>query len=306
MASLATGPAGIARWEGEIGDTVSDAGLAEMRAHPRFDEALRHSVRRALALTEEDPVYHTNNRDSGRMTLAMVALYLDATGGLTHRRLRELSGDLGMLSAGRATAILFQLRMIGYVTPQGMRADGSATRYLPTEKMQSAFRQRLRIEVEALAKLEPEAEEVLARFDEGETLRIFISHFGSLFGRGVPREDLAPLNALAARNSGMLILFNLLEAADTGGEFPAAGAARVSVSALSRRFGVSRAHVARVLREAERDGFLLRDATEDGVTLQPLLAERFRIYFAIIYVIWAVVVHRTNQTLRHEAARAAQ
>jgi DNA-binding MarR family transcriptional regulator len=306
MASALTGPAGISRWEGEIGDTISEDWIAEVRARPRFQEAMRHSVERALAMTEENPVYHTNVRDAGRMTLAMIALYLDATGGLTHRRLREMSGDLGMLSAGRATAILFQLRMIGYVTPQAVRADGAATLYVPTAKMRDAFRARVRIEIEAMAKLEPEAEELLARFDEDETFRVFVAHFGSLFGRGEPREDLAALNAIAARNSGMLVLFNILHNADTGGVFPPSGRAPISVSALSRRFGVSRAHVARLLREIEQDGFITRDMDEDSVTLLPILAERFSVYFACIYIIWAVVAHRTIQTLRHDTARAAQ
>ena len=78
------------------------------------------------------------------------------------------------------------------------------------------------------------------------------------------------------------------------------------MSALARRFGVGRAHVMRIQREAERNGFIARSPDEEGVSVHPLLAETFSIYFAAIYIIFAVVTHRTIATLGHSAARAAQ
>ena len=300
------GPAGLARWEREIGDTVSEEAIAEIWAHPRFQDAMRLSVETALALTESNPVYHTNFRDLGRLTLAVIALYLDATGGLTHRRMRELSGDVGMLSAGRATAILFQLRMIGYIVPTATRADGSATRYAPTQKMKEAFRARIRTELASIALLEPEMETLLARFDDDEVFRVYIAHLGSTFGRGIPREDMAGFNALSARNSALLILYNLLHAADTGGEFPPHGHAPISVAALARRFGVSRAHVLRILREAEQNGFVSHGKGEEGVTIHPLLCEKFRLTYAVTYIVFGALGHRTLVTLSQPTARAAQ
>ena len=300
---------GLGLWDIQLGDTIRDEAIADFLARPRLEEAMRNSVGKALEFCDTDPLAHANFRDVGRLILATIALYLDATGGLTHRRLREIATEAGTLSAGRATAILLHLRMIGYVTAKATRADGSARLYVPTEKMKAVFRRRIRIEVESLAMLEPEIAPLLATFDEDETFQILISHFGALIGR-VPehRHEIAlkRYDAITTKNSGTIMLFGLFQAADKGSDFPPAGLAPVNVSAMARRFGVSRAHVLRVLREAEEAGFLSRMPGGDGVVLTPYLAEAFRLYYAIAHIIIGAVAYRTLATLKEAQSKAAQ
>ncbi len=305
-------PSRLARWDIEIGDgergVLADA-VADFLAQPRLSDAIRHTVECALEVCDNDTDAHANFRDVGRMLLGTIALYLDATGGLTHTRLREISGVAGTLSAGRATAILLHLRMIGYVTAQSKRADGSARLYVPTKRMKDIFRRRLRIEFESLAMIEPETEELLTRLDEDEAFRLLIANFGVLIGRGGnrPEIELKHYDAITAKSSGTIIMFNLFHAADQGLQFPSPGIARVQISQMARRFRVSRAHVLRVLREAEEAGFITRRVDGEGVVIHPLLCDTFRLYYAIVHIILGAVAHRTLTTLRNQdLPRAAQ
>ena len=70
------------------------------------------------------------------------------------KRLRELSGKSGIVSAGTATAVLLRLQMIGYVT-RAEASNGHSRPYKPTAAMEAAFRDRMRIEFEA-RKMSPE------------------------------------------------------------------------------------------------------------------------------------------------------
>lgn len=303
---------GLDRWETELRiasvTTVSAEGIADFLAHPRLRDAIRHTISGALAVCDADPDAHANFRDVGRFVLGLIALYLDATGGLTHRRLREISGEAGTLSGGRATAILLHLRMIGYVTAESTRADGSARLYVPTKRMKDVYRRRFRIELESLAMIEPEVEDLLARLEEDDVFRIVMAQLGALIGQGQQRQEIAlkRYDAITAKSSGTIIMFNLLAAADQAMDFPVPGFARVSVSALSRRFRVSRAHVLRVLREAEEAGFLSRREDGEGVIIHQLLCDTFRLYYAIVHIIMAGVAYRTLETLRGQNSRAAQ
>ena len=305
------GPAGLARWESELanlerGKAIADEAIARMRAHRCFGDAVRHTVVKGLAAGAADKMMAANFRDMGRMVLGMIALYLDATGGLTHTRLRALSGESGAMSAGRATAILLRLRVIGYVSAAEERSDGSARLYVPTEKMKAAFRNRIRIELESIALMEPEMTALLARFEQEEALRLFVGSAGKVLVSMPqrPGHGLDAFNALTGRNAGMQVVFALFEATDTGGEFPASGPARLSVAGLARRFGASRTNILRILRQAERDGYVVRGTHDDVVTVLPNLRDAFALHYAIVHITLAGVAQRTLAALTATSTRA--
>src|SRR5690242_7761717 len=114
----------LERWEREVGETSDDL-IAAVRSHPRFGEALHHSVTKAIDHITIDPQLHGTFRDLGHVMLASLALFMDATGGLTHRRLRDLSANSGALSSGRAAALLLRLQFIGYVKGAPDHKNGS-------------------------------------------------------------------------------------------------------------------------------------------------------------------------------------
>lgn len=267
-----------------------EARLRAVRAHPRLDEAMRFSVRSALDYFHENRLLHRNIKDVGRLILGTVALYLDATGGLTHRRLRTLSGQTGVISAGTATAVLFRMRAIGYVTRDEEGVSGVARRYRPTAEMTEAFRERMQIELDAAAILFPEVIPVRDRFSEAPMSRAVFAVLGaeSIKAASQPRSDLDPLNRLATRSAGVLILYDLLHTADqnagAGSGFAAPVELEVSVSALARKYEVSRSHVLSLLRDMEAADFIRRVGRDGRWTLRPALRPMLTSFFGVIYL----------------------
>lgn len=242
-----------------------------MRANSRLEAAMRHSVTRSTAYYDAAPVMHRNLKDVSRFLLGVVALYLDATGGLTHRRLRELSGQTGIISTGAATALLLRLRLIGYVAPAETLPNGAIRLYRPTAAMITAFRERLRIELEAAVMLDPRIAPVIERLDEPEVFPHLMAAMGadSINAARHPRPDAISIDRLSMRSAGMLIMFQLIREADRGEAFPPTGETHVSVSNLARRYEVSRSHVLTVLRDAEEMGLIAR-LGEGRWRLEPL------------------------------------
>lgn len=263
----------------------AESRIQAMRDDPRIEAAMRHSVTRSVAYYDAAPVMHRNLKDVSRLILGVVALYLDATGGLTHRRLRELSGQTGLISTGAATALLLRLRLIGYVAPAETLPSGAIRLYRPTPAMVTAFRERVRIELEACVLIDPRITPVVDHLDEPEVFPHLMAALGadSINAARNPRADAISIDRLAMRSAGMLIMFHLMQAADQDGAFPPTGEAQVSVSSLARRYEVSRSHVLSILRDAEDMGLIVR-LGEGRWRLEPALAEVFKTFFAVLYL----------------------
>lgn len=279
---------GLAYWDHKKEDGVSEEKIAALCARPGYADASRALIQQAQALAKKNTVFHANFRDIGRMVLGTLALYLHATGGLTHRRLCELSREGGKMSAGRASAVLLRLRMIGYVKPSDQRSDGSARLYVPTEKMIAAYAARTALELEVLAKIEPELAPFMAFWERDRNAALFALYrqFGErlLYATANAREDLRPFENFITRDAGMLMFYAMLAAADRGGDFPQAGTFNISLAEMSRRFGVSRTHAMRFFRDAEKAGFLARDARGDLTRVTPELCRSFSAYSATVQI----------------------
>lgn len=272
---------GLSRWDLAPGADITNEAIAEILDHPRFGDALRHAASRSLALMDAHPAHHRAFDDIGNFVLGMLALYLDATSGLTHRKLRELCGEAGVLSTGRATAILLRLRMIGYVRPQDDK-QSRVRRYVPTDTMLAMFKARLRIEFEAIEKFEPEVGKLLAHFDEPEVFWMVCAGCGAFMYEAArsPRHEYDVLTAVGGRRSGMVMIFHLFLALDDGGTFPRPGELNVNVAALAARLGTSRAHVLSLLRDFERAGYFTRGHPDK---IEPALANVFARYYAMAF-----------------------
>jgi hypothetical protein len=287
----------LERWERDVTIGLSSSLIDDVRAHPRFSEALHASVTKALDHVATDPVLHSTFRDIGQVVLASLALYLDATGGLTHRRLRDLSEGSGALSSGRATAMLWHLQLIGYVTAQTEHTRGKTRAYIPTERMKAAYRARLMIDLESIALLAPEAGAVTENFDD-DMFRVYMAEMGAYMRTLGPRThpDLKDFDALANRNAGVLLIYVLAQAVHRDGSFPQPGHTQISASAIGRRLRVSRMHVLRLLREAEQAGFIVREGNE-GITVTPLLCDRLSLFAALLFTLNGAIVNRTLNAL---------
>ncbi len=246
---------------------------------------MRASVHGAVAYYDAAPTLHRDVKDVGRFMLGVLALYLDASGGLTHRRLRELSGKSGIVSAGTATAVLLRLQLIGYVT-RIEAGNGHSRPYKPTDTMEAAFRGRMRIEFEALRHVTDEVDQMLARFDDPEVFAMLMTMMGdqSMQAAGSPNPDIEAFNKLAVRSAGLLILFDVMHQADTGGAFPPVGEVQVSVAAIARHYDVSRSHVLSVLRHIERAGWIDKRPGDGVWLLTPALRDDIRTFYGITYL----------------------
>jgi hypothetical protein len=278
--SLTDFPAtGLERWDWSGQSAVPEASLRAVMEHPAFARAQRHAIEGALAFAGRNPAFQSMMLDTGGFFLCFVTLYMHATTGITHRHLRELAGG-GMLSAGRATALLWRLRH-GRFVEQG--ADKS---YRPTQILREGMRGRMRIEFEAMLPLEPGVRVILDRFDEDPMFDGFVRAMVSVMMEDVRRPAVIPrleaFDRIGARAAGILTIYALVAALPEQPIYPPSGVAPVSVSGLARRFGVSRRQVLRLLREMEAAGFVA--AAGEGWEVLPELGEVLRLFQAAAFV----------------------
>lgn len=286
---------------------LTDAQVNAAKAHPQFAQTQRAATEGALAVYDAEPIMQGALRDVGRYVAGLMALHLHATGGLTLARLRAVCTEVGITGRGRAMAILMMLRMIGYVRQVERPGDARVKVYVPTPSMQAAFRARTRVDLEALAIMEPDLAPVLARFDAPDGFEAFARCAGQalLLALGERRPMKPGLNLFSARAAGVVILYYMMLGAEPGDGFPPSRPIRASINHLAKRFAVSRTHVLRLLREAEREGFLRR-APEAGENFVVLTApERIEHHFAATLLALGVTARRAAQEMEEEAARTA-
>jgi DNA-binding transcriptional ArsR family regulator len=246
---------------------------------------MRHSVLGGLSLFERDPTFSHTFSDVSVLALGLLAIHLDATGHLHHRALRALSGRTSMLSAGRATAVLWRLRLGGFIEPVTEFRSGRERVYRPQPAMVAAFRQRIRIEAEALALLHPRGRALLDAFDDTDiVIRLISSGMRRLIADlHEGRDGRNPLAGVDYSAMGFMITCAVCAAAYEAGRATPEGPVELSLSALARRFGVSRVHVRRVLRMLGEAGLWHDPADAHRFVLTPEFAERVSFRIGALY-----------------------
>jgi hypothetical protein len=247
---------------------------------PQFAAAI---VAAATAMVEQYHGHWILNRlvnDRGRFILGLMILDLhfgEGGGtGFTAGRLREIAGASGVCSAGRITAFLAALRLVGFLQP--VAADDRRLRRLaPTERFLDLHRDRLRRLFEALAMIDPAGKAAVAALRRPAFIGAFVHTLVTAYRHGHRMAGYLPeLRPTVERDAGLTILFSLL-VADAEGR-------PVSIAALAHRFSVSRAHVLTVLREAEQSGLATPAGPRGGYRAGPALADTLRRFFALMFV----------------------
>ncbi len=241
-----------------------------MLAHPRFEEACRLLATKMFARYRNNRVLARTTKDITRYFFGWCALYLDASGGLTLSSIRDLVSRLGLASPGRAHAILLRLRALGFVRRDTEHKDRRVRRYVPTTEMKAAFLQSSRDELEALALIEPDARQAADRLDDPDFCAAFIKTIGEGI-IGIANNGRDPTVIFTGRDSGSMILFEIMQSARPGDTYPPRGPLNCSVSDLAAKYEVSRSHVLKMLRDAEKEGLLVRNADERTCVLSETL-----------------------------------
>lgn len=289
----------LERWHSPLGEPIPEEMIADMRSQPRFKEALHQNARELLTRHYNDPALHRSFVDGGRQVLAVLALYLGATGGVTHRRLRDLAGEGTVLSTGRATALLMQMRWMGYLEPVVETKRGAAKRYLQTPQLVADFLFRLRIDLAALELVAPEIALMTAQLDDPQFVQAFIADFGAsvLSASRMTHVPTAPISAFYLRSAGMATLFAIYEHAAGEDYRSRHGSAGVSSTELAKLFGVSRTQIVRLLRDAERAGFIRQNAKQALLEVEPAFVDPFEAFWAIYFIGLVSSTCRTFQAM---------
>lgn len=245
----------------DLDDWIPDRCFAQMFADPGFPLACREISARMIAAAAGDVMFDGMVKDAGRYVAAIWAAYLHVTDSLTLPHLKELCAASGLLSPGRARAMLLYLQFLGYVRP-APSTRGEARRYVATPALMQALRRQIQAGLEAASLIEPAAAALSAEMEDPDLLNAFIRHQGEGFIAAVPQYDTeAPIfRLLYHRHAGMQLLHLILLAAPNDQRFPPRGAATISVAAVARQLRVSRAHIMRMLGDAEQFGLLVREA----------------------------------------------
>jgi len=265
--------------------------VARLLDRPEYDEAVRRSILGSLHFYDSEPETNAIFREMGTFGLGVLALYLDSTGGITHRRLAGLGNTSTILSAGRASAILGLLRAKGLVTREAA-TNGLPARYLPSAQMTHFFCARFKVDLSALIAVEPALQTHVARWEEPGVFPRFMALLGGQLVRAAQDRDhqFKSFNDIGTYRAGFLILNDLLMRADRGGPLPALEPFDIPVSEVARRFSVSRAHVRRLIDRLESSGYLVRDQSGAGC-FQPTLGPIMRHYFALGHVTFMGFAH---------------
>lgn len=231
--------------------------------------------------------------DRGRALFTHHAVYLhfsrtpgDAGSGLTVSRMKDLCVETQLCSRGRVEVMLGLFRAAGYLAPASEPVDRRRRLLVPTDKLLALHKQRFDMHFAAMESVLPEASAARAAFDDPDFMPAFARILGRHFRAGLRLLTHAPeLLLFAERNAGMVILFCLLLAGEADDVFPPTRPVPVSISALGTKFGVSRKHVLKLLRDAEREGFLQRTGDRnDRVVLLPRVREGAQTFFATMFL----------------------
>jgi len=262
-----------------------EAAIAAIEAHRSFEAAYDHAARGILALFEGNRVLATVMSDRVRVLLAVAVLCLDADADeegrrLTPARMIEAARDFGLGSPGRVKAMLAILRWGGYLAPASGVADRRERPLVPTDKLWNVVLARWRVLFEALMMVNPIGATALAATSDQRFRQAFARNLARIFARGFRPLARSPrLRSCTDRDAGFMILSSLAIGRKEGTQGP-------PVAQLARRFGVSRAHVASLLREAEANGLVER-TTSGSVEATAILSRDIAALYASILAMTA-------------------
>jgi hypothetical protein len=245
---------GLSSWD--QGEPIPDHLCDRMVRHAAFPAAVRALAGGMLTLAQSDSRIDGIFKDAGRYVAAMCAASMPS--GVTLAGLRTLCAKFGLLSPGRARALLFYLRYLAYVSLWSERSREGPARYLISPSFAEAWRAHLHVAIKAASLVEPACCAVSDRLDEPDFYGSFCRLQLEGLARGAARwdSDMPFVRVFMNRHAGTQIAWTLLVQKGDG-DFPFTGPLQVSKLALAGRFNVSLMHVKRLFAEAKREGILV-------------------------------------------------
>ena len=284
---------------------VSAPDFAAVRAHPALMGAVAEFARSLIDTYEGNALLNTVLCDRGRVLVGFFLLYLEvlplpgtSVPGATLSTVQALCRLTRLCSPGRTASVLAAMRFGGYIVPRTDPADHRRRFLVPTQKLVAAHQQRWVRQFEAMAPVFPGAILVPALLESRAFRTAFLHQLGTYFLAGFRVLDHAPVLAkLAESNAGLLMMSSLVLRQLTN-EGPPGGALPISISALSRRFCVSRAHIRNMLVISEAAGLLAHAPGSESVVVLPALTEAIIQFYSVVFILF----HRCAAGALGEAA----
>ena len=249
----------LAGWDMPIDDVI--AFTERVATRPRFEEAVRTLAGNMLALAAADRALYGVFKDAGRFVTALLAIQLDATGGVTLPALKDICARSGFLSPGRARAVLAFMRYLGYVDLLPVTRGREPARYRLTRRFVDSWRLYLTASLEAAEILEPGVGLILRAFDQpGVADAYILLHCETLFEvTREPQLTSAFVEVFLHRHAGTQLVHSIVLAMPEG-DFFGGALEGFPLGETAKRLGVSRIHLRRVLDDGQRRGLLEIDA----------------------------------------------
>ena len=260
---------------------LTEETFAAVRATPGFRRACEvASAEAVLQFTELEPAYRWITKDLGRAGICMTAAILHYAGELTVQSLTAACVANALSSPGRVNQVVRRCQEIGqFVVEDG---PGIWTRR-PARigaGLLGMLHRRALCDMAAAVSLTPELRGGLEIMQTEAGAVSALMHLARVSSE---RRDLfsfakkRPINFFLDREAGMSILFDLL-ASQEPDRTRLLEAAPLSRYALARRYGVSRAHINKLLSESGH-----AQAIGDRVVFSEILSDALEAHYALIF-----------------------
>lgn len=267
--------------------------MAEILAHPRFDEASQRYIWGMRGAHENDPMVNHLMSEVGRFTIVSLALYLhagrdprDPRSGLSLTRLQDLVGGLRLASRGRVEAVVRELIAAGFVTAETSSADARLKLLMPTAKLERASYAWQMPHLEAVDMITRHEGGYARHFAPGNDFYQALQWVSNgRFLRGIYLAEPFPqLMPFVIRDCGYVILLHLLTAPAADKKSNFGRVISLPFTEMVERRAISRSHIRRLLIEAEEHGILRLEAQGgQAIAIAPEFDALFRLWLAATF-----------------------
>lgn len=212
----------------------------------------------AVAFADRQRLFHNSLRDLSSEMLGLLCIRLEQLGQFYHRRLQNQIVKSGLMSTGRAAALLARMQDIGFVDVTGDFQAGQIRPYRVLPAMRQVFAEQMTINLRSMAATDYRAALALEaiQHDAGRATALLAAYAGALLDeyglaeRAPGRLLNGALLIAQGQSIALAIGAAVIEKHGATGE----GWIEISLTAYAKRFEVSRTHVHRVIRNLEPCG----------------------------------------------------
>jgi ribose transport system substrate-binding protein len=284
------------------------AAAAKVRENPRFAEALGVFAHHYVEAFSGNLLLSKIATEDARHLLCghMVALHYrrevdNPESGIVLRRLQEFASEHNLCSKNRVASLVCLLKHADYLRPARRDGDKRVTRLAPTKLAGGALRKFIVAFLKALDRLN-DNDGLQSRLDRDERLpEAIVANAIEMYFDACAHLDAVPrMRLFSGRDAGYEILLRLWTTFDTT-RSPVGQIVSFPYGLVGKTFGVSRAHVRRLMETAARRGYF--DLCEEGgraVEIRPSLVELVESFVSLQLALYQSAINRVSAEARDD------